>query len=117
MPLDLSISSNVVEVDLAKAQTFQLTLTDDVTRFTLINPPPSNGSTAFTIKIVQDSTGGRGVGIDTFRNAAGVDLTVLWPGGVVPVVTTTADKTDIYSFMTFDGGTTLYGVVGGQNFS
>ena len=117
MPLDLSISSNVVEVDLNKAQTFELTLTDDVTRFTLINPPPTNGSTAFTIKILQDSTGGRGVGIDTFRNAAGIGVTVYWPGGVVPVVTTTADKTDIYSFMTFDGGATLYGVVGGQNFS
>ena len=31
--------------------------------------------------------------------------------------TSAADKTDIYSFMTFDGGTSLFGVVGGQNFS
>ena len=27
-----------------------------------------------------------------------------WPGGVLPIVTPVADKTDIYSFMTFDGG-------------
>ena len=32
-----------------------------------------------------------------------------WPSGVVPIVTTTADKTDIYSFKTFDGGGSLYG--------
>ena len=32
-------------------------------------------------------------------------------------VTTTAEKTDIYSFMTFDGGSSLFGVVGGQNFA
>ena len=40
-----------------------------------------------------------------------------WPSGVVPIVTTTADKADIYSFKTFDGGGSLYGIVGGQNFS
>ena len=40
-----------------------------------------------------------------------------WPGGVLPIVTPVADKTDIYSFMTFDGGASLFGVIGGQNFS
>jgi hypothetical protein len=35
---------------------------------------------------------------------------------VVPVVTTTASKTDIYNFITFDGGSSFYGVSGGQNF-
>ena len=115
MPVDLSIASNVVEVDLNKGQTFELTVSDTVTEFELINVP-ANASTAFTIKILQDSTGYQ-VGIDTFKSAAGVGLTVYWPGGVVPVVTSTAEKTDIYSFMTFDGGSTLYGVVGGQNFS
>ena len=39
------------------------------------------------------------------------------PAAVTPTVTTTASKTDIYSFMTFDGGSELYGVVGGQNFA
>ena len=83
------------------------------------NPP--SGSTSFTVKILQDSTGGRSVGIDTFKNSGGVSVPIYWPGGLVPSVTTTADKTDIYSFKTFDGDniTTsgFYGVVGGQNFS
>jgi hypothetical protein len=41
----------------------------------------------------------------------------MWPaGGVIPTVTTGAGKSDIYSFRTFDGGSTFYGIVGGQNF-
>ena len=113
-----SISSNEITLDLSTSQTFTITASDDITAFVVTNPP--SGSTSFTLKILQDSTGGRSVGIDTFKNNSGTSIPVYWPGGVVPIVTTTADKTDIYSFKTFDGDnlTTsgLYGVVGGQNF-
>jgi hypothetical protein len=110
----LTISSNVVTIDLTKAQTFTLDVTSSISQFVLINPP--SGSTSFTMKITQNSTG-YGVGIDTFRTSGGVVIPVYWPGGgVVPQVTTTPNRTDMYSFKTFDGGTTLYGVVGGQNF-
>ena len=34
----------------------------------------------------------------------------------IPVVSTEPNDVDIYSFMTFDGGSTYYGVVSGQNF-
>ena len=112
----LDISSGAVVVDLSLGQTFELTVDEAVTEFTLLNPP--TGSTAFSIKLTQDTTGGYGVGIDTFKNDGGVVIPVYWPGGgVVPIPTTTASKTDIYSFKTFDGGSSLYGVVGGQNFA
>ena len=82
----------------------------------MINVP--SGSTAFTIKIAQDAIGSRAVGIDTFKTSGGVTIPVYWPGGgVVPIVTQTASRIDIYSFKTFDGGSSLFGVVGGQNFS
>ena len=114
-----SISSNEITLDLSTAQSFTITASDDINAFVVTNPP--SGSSSFTLKILQDSTGGRSVGIDTFKNNSGTSIPVYWPGGVVPIVTTTADKTDIYSFKTFDGDnlTTsgLYGVVGGQNFS
>tara|TARA_Y100000015_G_scaffold30322_1_gene29713 strand:- start:317 stop:1777 length:1461 start_codon:yes stop_codon:yes gene_type:complete len=111
----LDISSGVVVVDLSIGQTFELTVDEAVTEFTLLNPP--TGSTAFSIKLTQDSTG-YGVGIDTFKDNGGTPIPVYWPGGgVVPIPTTTASKTDIYSFKTFDGGSSLYGVVGGQNFA
>ena len=110
------ISSGVVVIDLSLGQTFELTVDEAVTEFTLLNPP--SGSTAFSIKLTQDGTGGYGVGIDTFKDNGGTTIPVYWPGGgVVPIPTTTASKTDIYSFKTFDGGSSLYGVVGGQNFA
>ena len=110
----LDISSGDVDVDLSVAQTFELTVDETVTQFTLLNPP--SGSTAFTIKVTQDTTG-YSVGINTFKDSGGSTIPVYWPGGIVPEVTTTANKTDIYSFMSFDGGSSLYGVIGGQNFS
>ena len=112
----LSIVANTVTIDLLKAQTFILDATTNVVSFTLINVP--SGSTSFTVKIAQNSIGGNSVGIDTFRTAGGSIIPVYWPGGgVVPIVTTTANRSDIYSFKTFDGGNTLHGVTGGQNFA
>ena len=113
-------SNNEVEIDLSAAQSFTITASGNIDGFVLANPP--SGSTSFTLKIVQDATGGRSVGIDTFRTAGGQAIPVYWPGGgVLPIVTTTANRTDIYSFKTFDGDNVatagLYGVVGGQNFA
>jgi len=68
----------------------------------------------------QDSTGSRGVGIDTFKDDSGTTIPVYWPGGLIPIVTTTADKTDVYSFKIFNGSSItsvgMYGVIGGQNY-
>ncbi len=116
----LTIVANAVIVDLSKAQSFTLAASDNVNEFVVQNPP--TGSTSFTIKITQDSTGGRSVGIDTFKDSGGTTIPVYWPGGgVLPIVTPTADRTDIYSFKTFAGESItsagLYGVVGGQNFA
>jgi hypothetical protein len=110
-----SIVAGVVTIDLSVAQTFTLELTSNVTQFTILNPP--TGSTAFTMKLTQDAVGGRSVGIDTFRNGSGTPIPIYWSGGgAVPNVTTTASRADIYSFKTFDSGSSFYGVVGGQNF-
>ncbi len=115
---DLDISANVVTIDLSEAQTFTLTADADVNQFTLKNLPIK--STSFSIKIAQDSTGSRTIDIDDFKTVGGVAIPVYWPGGVVPTVTTTASRVDIYSFKIFDGAnpttTGIYGVVGGQNF-
>ena len=117
----LSISVNEVTVDLSKAQSFICTATSNINQFKLINLP--SGSTEFTIKIAQDSIGGRTVGIDTFKDSVGTAIPVYWPGGgVLPIITPTAGRSDIYSFKTFDGSNItstnvgLYGVVVGQNF-
>ena len=111
----LSIVSNVVAVDLSRAQNFLLTATTNVNQFTITNPPGEASS--FTIRIVQDSTGGRVIDIDDFRTSGGSLIPVFWSGGgVLPIVTPTAERSDIYTFKTFDGGSSWYGVVVGQNF-
>ena len=43
-----------------------------------------SGSTSFTLRVDQDSTGGRSVGIDTFRDGSGSPIPIYWPGGSVP---------------------------------
>jgi hypothetical protein len=116
----LLVVANQVTIDLSKAQSFICTATSNINQFNLLNPP--SASTEFTIKIDQDSTGGRTVGIDTFKDSVNATIPVYWPGGgVLPIVTPTASRSDIYTFKTFDGSTItsvgLYGVVVGQNFA
>ena len=116
----LLVVANQVTIDLSKAQSFICTATSNINQFNLLNPP--SASTEFTIKIDQDSTGGRTVGIDTFKDSVNVTIPVYWPGGgVLPIVTPTASRSDIYIFKTFDGSNItsvgLYGVVVGQNFA
>jgi hypothetical protein len=111
----LSIASNAVIIDLSKAQNFLLSATDNINQFTITNPPSETSS--FTIRITQDATGGRVIDIDDFRTSGGSLIPVFWPGGgVLPIVTPTASRSDIYTFKTFDGGSNWYGVVVGQNF-
>ena len=107
-------SAGNVTIDLQKAQTFNLNVNSVVSQFALINAP--SGSTSFTLKVTQDSTG-YSVGIATFKNAVGSAITTYWPGGTSPNVTITANRTDIFTFKTFDQGLSLYGIVEGQNFS
>ena len=109
-----------VILDLARSSVFEVTATDGLDVFELRNPPADGGT--FTLKITQNSTGGHTVDVDSFKDLnLTTPIPVYWPGGVVPTVTTTANRTDIYSFKFFDGSSIttagLYGVVGGQNFS
>ena len=115
LPVPVGSSSGIINLDLTAGQTFTVTTTEDITEFRCTNFT-SSMATAFTIKLVQGTTA-RNVGIDTFKTSAGVSIPVYWPGGIEPNVTKTGSATDIYSFMPFDGGSSLYGVVGGQNFS
>lgn len=62
---------------------------------------------SFSLALKQDATGSRTV---TWPAA------VRWPGSTAPVLTTTANRTDVISFVSFDGAT-WYGFVGGLNFA
>ena len=115
----LSVDSNVATIDLSTAQTFDYTLSDNITSFKVINAPA--GSSSFVLKITQDGAGSRTVGIDTFVDGSSTTVPVYWPGGVVPIVTSTPNRSDIISFKIIDGSNLaangLFGVITGQNFS
>lgn len=109
-------------MDLSEAQTFTFTPNAPVNAFRLNNIP--DGSSSFTIKVMQGSAFYT-VGINSMHVGAGATCDMKWPGGVIPVVTQNANAIDIYSFKIFDGAAlkanptdnTIYGVVGGQNYS
>ena len=110
-------SAGIATLDLSSGRNFKITTTENITEFVLSNRLDSDDHTSFTLKIVQGSTA-RGVGVNTFKQTTGgTAIPVSWSGGVLPTVVNVGLKTDIYSFQTFDGGASLYGVVVGQNFS
>lgn len=88
-------TTGATTLDISSGNFFNLTLTGNTT-FTFSNPPTSR-MVSFTIVAKQDATGGR-----TITWPSGTK----WPGGVAPPATTTANAIDIWSVMTYDGGTT-----------
>lgn len=93
-------------VDLEAGNVLDLTLTGNVT-YTFSNPPASGKGGAFTLIQTQDGTGSRSV---TWPGS------VEWAGGEAPTVTATAGATDVFTFVTVDGGTTWRGFAAGQEF-
>jgi cytoskeletal protein CcmA (bactofilin family) len=89
-------ATGTFSLDCGASNFFDLTLTGNIT-IAPTNVPPATRVWSGTIVAKQDATGGR---------------TITWPagtkyaGGVVPPATTTANALDIWSIMTYDGGTT-----------
>jgi len=97
-------------VDLATGSFFEVdleTATEEVAELIISNPHASQVST-FKLQITQGSSA-RVCRLDSIEN-------IKWPGGTTPTITTTDNAVDIYSFTTWDAGTTWYGKVVGQNF-
>ena len=112
---NILVVSGTAIIDLSLGNSFQLNVSSAVNEFQILNPV-ANSAFGFTLRIVQGATA-FGVGINTFVDSLSNAVQVYWPGGLTPDVTAVAGAEDIYSFMSFDGGATLYGGIGGQNFS
>lgn len=85
-------------INLANGNFVTATLTDNCT-FTF-NPGITSGAISFTLFLTNDGTPGRSI---TWP------VSVKWPNNTVPSRTTDANKSDVWSFFTFNGGTTWYG--------
>ena len=114
-----TVGTTVVTVDLSTGNFFEVDLeglTGNCVTFTISNPDATSSMVSnFVMKIVQGST-------TTTRNFVWSTIVsngtnIDWAGGAGPDITTGADKVDILSFTSYDGGSTWYGAIVGQDFS
>tara|TARA_R100000152_G_C6775665_1_gene204228 strand:+ start:724 stop:1188 length:465 start_codon:yes stop_codon:yes gene_type:complete len=108
----LTQSSGTITIDLATGTFFEFTLTENVTGWTFSNVPASGTACAWVIKIKQHASSDKTVAYpDSGTN------TVKWSGGADHVMSTGANKEDIISMFTIDGGTNIYATTVGKDFS
>jgi hypothetical protein len=88
-------------VNLQDSNYFRHVLTANST-FTFTNAPASGTGQLFSLLILQDGTGGRTV---SWGN------TIYWAGGSAPPATTNANARDLWTFITYDAGSTYWGTL------
>lgn len=92
-------ASSTQTLDWSTRNVFNLTLVGNTT-LAFSNPPAAGVMQAVTVILTQDGTGSR---------------TVTWPASVrwsysqAPTITTTPNYRDVFTFITYDGGTTYAG--------
>lgn len=97
-----SISSGTLSLDCGSATIFEVSLGSNITTLNITNVP--QGAFGFVLQL----------------NITG-SYTVTWPSAIkwsqntAPTLSTTNGRTDTFTFITTDGGTTLYGIVASQN--
>lgn len=96
----------VLTLDLSTANTFTVTVNNNVSTLTISNPPALNFAGSFTL-----ITTGNGNAYTWAWPGS-----VVWVGGNIPTITSGNNKRDIYGFVSTNQGTTWYGFIGGQNF-
>lgn len=100
-----TISSNILTLDLNNGNIFNVLLNSNILKITISNIPSSTHSISFTIIFTADGT----------ARAVNWPVSVIWPDGNAPSITSTDTKIDVFSFTSTDGGSTWIGFVGGQN--
>ncbi len=106
----ISFDGSSMTIDLDNGSLFEIdfqTVSKDIRKIIVSNPHASQLS-SFILQVTQGSSA-RAIQWGEISNFK-------WPAGTGPTTTTTNDKVDIYSFTTWDNGTSWYGKVVGQNF-
>lgn len=103
----VSISSNVLTLDLQQTTMFSVSLNANITTLTLNNPPASGRVGFFTLLLTADGTP-RTISFNGARDK--------FAGGMTFTPTSTNGKVDILTAFTVNGGTTYFWSVVGQNY-
>lgn len=101
-----TISAGVLALNCALGNVFAVSLNAAITSITFSNIPASGTAYGLTLAFTADGT----------ARAVTWPAAVKWSGGTAPTLTSTNAKVDIFVLTTWDGGTTWYSMVGGQNF-
>jgi len=96
-------SSNAVSINLRTANNFSHTLTENTT-ISFVNPAASGKVSAFTLKVIQDSSA-RSI---TWHSS------IKWAGDTAPTLSTGNGEVDVFTGYTVDGGTNYYMFTAGQ---
>lgn len=97
-----NVTTNAQTLDLSLTNIFDLRLANASIAITFTNPPPSGTAFSLTLYCRQDGTGSR---VLTWP------ASVRWPNASPPTMSTGANKIDVFSFFTLDGGTTYLGAL------
>jgi hypothetical protein len=105
--ITLTPVSNIITLDLSVSQVFFITLSSSINTLNIVNTPAaSNRSTGFTLII----------SMNTPFSTITWGSKIRWAGNTPPVLSSAANKVDIFSFVTVDAGTSYFGFIGGQNY-
>ena len=101
-----AISSGTLTLDCASGNVFAVALNANITTLAFSNVPASGTGYGLTLALTADGTG------RTITWGAAVK----WAGGSAPTLTSTNGKVDLVILTTWDGGTTWYAALAGQNY-
>lgn len=95
-------AANTVDFNTSNWFLYTLTGGSGNRQFTFANAPSSGTGFTVTMILIQDGSGGK---TPTWSN------TIYWAGGQVPPATTAASARDLWTFTTYDGGSTFLGTL------
>jgi hypothetical protein len=99
-----TIASSTLTLNLTGSSVFYVSLNSAITTFTVTNVPA--GSSAFTLIFTADGT----------PRSVTWGAAITWSSATAPTLTSTANKQDVFTFLTLNGGTNWLGFTGGQNY-
>lgn len=100
-------ASSTTTIDCSTGNNFDIALSASIASLLFTNIPVARRMYFCTLILIQDATGSRTI---TWP------ASIRWQAGSAPVLTTAANKIDMVTLVTYDGGVGWLGVIAGQNF-
>ena len=99
-----SISAATLSLDLSQGNVFDVLVSQSML-VTFTNPPSATLADSVTLVSRYDGT-----------RTLTWDGAIRWPGGTAPTISTTSGSTDIFTFVTINGGGRYFGVFSGKGY-